>query len=98
MVSDGILKYKGKSVVWHKTVYHTTLFSFADPIDNCKLKNSKLFYNTRTFDENFYNVLPYLSQTGGLPQTEKTPSSDGVFYVGITYLPGKSPCKYCRRK
>ena len=21
-----------------------------------------------------------------------------ILYVGITYLPGKSPCKYCRRR
>ena len=26
------------------------------------------------------------------------PKGYGLIYVGITYLPGKSPCKYCRRR
>ena len=31
--------------------------------------------------------------------TAKTASRkrSGFYHVGITYLPGKSPCKYCRR-
>ena len=43
-------------------------------------------------------------QSGGLSQAlfvgkrKSTKISLGAFCVGITYLPGQSPAKYCRRK
>ena len=41
-----------------------------------------------------------LGFTVHVAQTQKSPAywRDFLFCVGITYLPGKSPCKYCRRR
>ena len=42
-------------------------------------------------------VLPSVTVRWTVTGRKNSTISGGVLYVGITYLPGQSPAKYCRR-